>query len=130
MQVFEQFRTVVSDDIDHLNHVNNICYLEWIQALARAHWTSLTTKQQRQENVWVVLRHEIDYKASAFLGDQLHLKTYVTECEGVISVRVVEIYNAKTEKLLVKSKTKWCMTDPKTQRPKRISEAIQTIFDE
>ena len=104
--------------------------MEWIQALARAHWTSLTTKQQRQENVWVVLRHEIDYKASAFLGDQLHLKTYVTECEGVISVRVVEIYNAKTEKLLVKSKTKWCMTDPKTQRQKRISEAIQTIFDE
>ena len=80
MQVFEQFRTVISDDIDHLNHVNNIRYLEWIQALARAHWTSLTTKQQRQENVWVVLRHEIDYKASAFLGDQLHLKTYVTEC--------------------------------------------------
>ena len=39
-------------------------------------------------------------------------------------------YNAKTEKLLVKSKTKWCMTDPKTHRPKRISEVIQTIFDE
>ena len=98
MQVFEQFRNVVSDDIDHLNHVNNIRYLDWIQAMARAHWTSLTSEKQRQENVWVVLRHEIDYKASAFLGDQLHLKTYVTECEGVTSIRVVEIYNAKTEK--------------------------------
>ena len=130
MQVFEQFRTVVSDDIDHLNHVNNIRYLEWIQAMARAHWTSVTSEKQRQENVWVVLRHEIDYKASAFLGDQIHFKTYVTECEGVTSIRVVEIYNVKTKKLLVKSKTKWCMTDPKTQRLKRISEAIQTIFVE
>ena len=107
MQVFEQFRTVVSDDIDHLNHVNNIRYLEWIQALARAHWTSLTTKQQRQENVWVVLRHEIDYKASAYVDDILHLKTYVSVCEGVTSIRVVEIYNTETNKLLVKSKTKW-----------------------
>ena len=51
MQVFEQFLNVVSDDIDHLNHVNNIRYLEWIQAMARAHWTSLTSEKQRQENV-------------------------------------------------------------------------------
>jgi acyl-CoA thioester hydrolase len=130
MKVFEQFRTVVSDDIDHLNHVNNIRYLEWIQGMACAHWTSLTTEKQRHENVWVVLSHEINYKASAYLNDKLHLKTYVPECKGVTSIRVVEIYNAETKKLLVKSKTKWCMTDPKTQRPKRISEVILTIFDE
>lgn len=129
MHVFEQFRTVISDDIDHLNHVNNIRYLEWIQGMARAHWTSLTTEKQRQEHIWVVLRHEIDYKAAAFLGDKLHLKTYVSECQGVTSVRIVEIYKAETGKLVVKSKTKWCMTDPQTQRPKRISEPILSIFD-
>jgi len=129
MQVFEQIRTVTSEDIDHLNHVNNIRYLEWIQGMARQHWTSVTSKQQRQENVWVVLRHEIDYKSAAFQGDDLHLKTYVPECEGVTSTRVVEIYNAKSAKLLVKSRTKWCLTDPKTQRPKRIPKEILDIFD-
>lgn len=129
MQVFEQFRTVTLEDIDHLNHVNNIRYLEWIQGIARAHWTSITTDHQRQSNVWVVLRHEIDYKSAAYVGEPIHIKTYVADCEGVTSTRVVEIYNADTQKLLVKSKTKWCMTDPKTQRPKRIPEDILTIFD-
>ena len=51
MQVYEQSRVVESQDIDHLNHVNNIRYLEWIQAMARAHWTSVTTLEQRQANV-------------------------------------------------------------------------------
>jgi acyl-CoA thioester hydrolase len=129
MQVFEQFRTVTLEDIDHLNHVNNIRYLEWIQGIARAHWTSITTDQQRQSNIWVVLRHEIDYKSAAYVGESIHIKTYVVDCEGVTSTRIVEIYNADTQKLLVKSKTKWCMTDPKTQRPKRIPEDILTIFD-
>lgn len=129
MQVFEQFRTVSVDDIDHLNHVNNIRYLEWIQGIARAHWTSITSNQQRQSNVWVVLRHEIDYKASAYVGENIHLKTYVTECMGVTSIRIVEIYNADTQKLLVKSQTKWCLTDPESKRPKRIPEDILTIFD-
>lgn len=129
MQVFEQFRTVTPEDIDHLNHVNNIRYLEWIQGIARAHWMSITTDKQRQSNVWVVLRHEIDYKSAAYVGESIHIKTYVADCEGVTSTRIVEIYNADTQKLLVKSKTKWCMTDPKTQRPKRIPEDILTIFD-
>ncbi len=129
MQVFEQFRTVSVDDIDHLNHVNNIRYLEWIQGIARAHWTSITSNQQRQSNVWVVLRHEIDYKASAYVGENIHLKTYVTECMGVTSIRIVEIYNADTQKLLVKSQTKWCLTDPESKRPKRIPVDILTIFD-
>lgn len=60
MQVFKTLRTVVAYDIDHHNHVNNIRYLEWIQALAVAHWESVSTTIQRQENAWVVMRHEID----------------------------------------------------------------------
>lgn len=129
MQVFETTRTVTQDDIDHLNHVNNIRYLQWIQGLARAHWESVSSPKQRQDNVWVVMRHEIDYKAPAFINEALHLKTYVSKCEGVISVREVEILNAKSGKLLVKSKTKWCMTDSKTKRPKRIPENLLSIFN-
>ena len=129
MQVFKTLRTVVAYDIDHHNHVNNIRYLEWIQALAAAHWESVSTAIQRQENAWVVMRHEIDYLAPAFEGEQLELKTYVSKCEGATSIREVEIINAQTGKLLFKSKTKWCMTDPKTKRPKRIPENILSIFD-
>ena len=129
MLVFETSRTVIANDIDHLNHVNNIRYLEWIQVLAAAHWKSVSTAIQRKENVWVVMRHEIDYMGPAFEGDQLQLKTYVSKCEGATSIREVEIINTRTGKLLVKSKTKWCMTDPKTKRPKRIPKNLLSIFD-
>jgi acyl-CoA thioester hydrolase len=129
MQVFKTSRTVIANDIDHHNHVNNIRYLEWIQALAAAHWESVSTAIQRQENAWVVMRHEIDYLAAAFEGEQLELKTYVSKCEGATSIREVVIINAQTGKLLLKSKTKWCMTDPKTKRPQTQAENISSIFD-
>ena len=86
MLVFKTSRTVIANDIDHLNHVNNIRYLEWIQVLATAHWKSVSTEIQRKENVWVVIRHEIDYMGPAFEGDQLQLKTYVSKCEGATSI--------------------------------------------
>mgnify|MGYP006249249827 FL=1 len=56
MSNFEQFLKVKSEDLDHLDHVNNIRYLEWIQKLARNHWEAVTTTSQREKNVWVVLK--------------------------------------------------------------------------
>ena len=129
MQIFEKFISVCNDDIDHLNHVNNIRYLRWIQQIAKEHWNSITTKNQREKNVWIVIRHEIDYKAPAFIGDKLKLKTYVSECKGATCIREVEIINSKTSKILVKSKTNWCIINPKTKQPKRIPNELLNIFD-
>ena len=129
MSNFEQFLKVKSEDLDHLDHVNNIRYLEWIQKLARNHWEAVTTTSQREKNVWVVLKHEINYKSSAFLGDYLELITSVKKNDGITNTREVEIYNVNTNKLIVKSKTKWCMIDPFTKKPKRIPNDILTIFD-
>tara|TARA_B100001093_G_scaffold390026_1_gene376300 strand:- start:467 stop:856 length:390 start_codon:yes stop_codon:yes gene_type:complete len=129
MSNFEQFLRVKSEDLDHLDHVNNVRYLEWIQKLARNHWEAVTTTSQREKNIWVVLKHEINYKSSAFLGDYLKLSTSVKKNHGIINVRKVEISNVNTNKLIVKSKTKWCLIDPSTKKPKRIPDDILTIFD-
>ena len=129
MQVFEKIISVSSDDIDHLNHVNNIRYIKWIQQIANEHWNSLTTDIQRKNYVWVVIRHEIDYKSPAYVGDILTLKTYVSKCSGVTCIREVEIINNKNSMLLVKSKTNWCMTNPNTKKPKRIPTDLLTLFD-
>ena len=86
MQVFKTSSTIIANDIDHLNQVNNIRYLERIQALTADHWESVSTAIQRQENAWVVMRHEIDQLAAAFEEDQLELKTYVFNFEGVTAL--------------------------------------------
>ena len=128
MTVFEATRSVVSDDLDDLMHVNNVRYVQWVQDIAKAHWEAATTPLQQQENVWVLLSHHIDYKSAAKLHDEIYLKTYVTRSEGVTSTRVVEMFHKGSEKLIVKSETTWCLLDGKSKKPKRISPEIAAVF--
>ena len=128
MTVFEATRSVVSDDLDDLMHVNNVRYVQWVQDIAKAHWEAATTPLQQQENVWVLLSHHIDYKSAAKLHDEIQLKTYVTRSEGVTSTRFVEMYHKGSEKLIVKSETTWCLLDGHSKKPKRISPEIADVF--
>lgn len=82
----------------------------------------------RTNYFWVVLSHHIEYKSQAVLNDVVLLKTYVARAEGVTSTRVVEMFNNKTGKLLVKCETNWCLINAKTQRPARIPEDIAILF--
>ncbi|HTR80539.1 MAG TPA: acyl-CoA thioesterase, partial [Bacteroidota bacterium] len=74
---FEIKVTVDPKDIDELGHVNNVVYLRWVQEAAVAHWLSGTSVEEQSGIVWVVLRHEIDYKHPARLGDPLLARTWV-----------------------------------------------------
>ncbi|MCA0152813.1 acyl-CoA thioesterase [Winogradskyella vincentii] len=129
MQIFEKTITVAQEDLDQLNHVNNVRYVQWVQDIAEAHWMLRAPKQILDNYFWVLVRHTIDYKNQAVLGDILKLKTYVLNSEGVTSVRMVEIFNASTNRLLVKSETKWCFMDKKTYRPTRILAEVANLFD-
>jgi acyl-CoA thioester hydrolase len=126
--VFSKNILVHQSDIDELGHVNNVVYLGWAQEVAAAHWDVLATPEIKQLNVWVVLRHEIDYLGAAFENDQLVANTWVGETTGPRSIRYVEITNPKTGKTLVKAKTTWCMLDSQSMRPKRIDKSIIKIL--
>ncbi len=128
MTVFEAFRTVVNDDLDELLHVNNVRYVQWVQDLAKDHWITATTPLQQKENIWVLLSRHIEYKSSAVLHDEIHLKTYVTRSKGVTSTRIVEMYHKDTDKLIVKSETNWCLLNGNTKKPKRITAEIVNVF--
>jgi len=117
---------VQSNDIDALNHVNNLVYLQWALKISEMHWESLTTKEINEKYVWVVLRHEIDYLNQAFLNDIITVYTWIDESEGVKSTRMVHIYCK--DKLLTKSKTTWCLLDAKTLKPKRVGKDILELF--
>ena len=128
MTVFEAFKSVVSEDLDDLKHVNNVRYVQWVQDLAKAHWNSATTPLQQKENIWMLLSHHIDYKSAANINDEIHLKTYVTRSEGVTSTRIVEMFHKDSGKLIVKSETTWCLLNGNTKKPKRISPEIAAVF--
>jgi acyl-CoA thioester hydrolase len=104
--------------------VNNVVYLRWVQEAAEAHWKTLASPEIQRELAWVVLRHEINYHKPGFLEDDILARTWVGETEGFRSVRYVEIYNAKGV-LLVSAATTWCLIDPATGRPKKITREIK-----
>ncbi|MEL4308459.1 acyl-CoA thioesterase [Joostella sp. CR20] len=128
MKEFTQIITVKEDDLDDLQHVNNVRYLQWIQDIAKAHWQTEATQHMLDNYIWMVLNHYIEYKGQAFLNDEILLKTYIKKAEGVTSTRIVEVYNNTTEKLLVSCKTNWCLIDKNSLRPIRLTDDLKNLF--
>lgn len=119
---------VTKDDLDDLHHVNNVRYVQWIQNIAKEHWEVRATDQLKKDFIWVVIRHEIDYKKQAFLGDDILVETYVGETTFVTSERFVNIKNAETGEILVAAKSMWCLLDADSKRPTKITEELRTVF--
>jgi len=115
---------VKKDDIDVLNHVNNVRYVQWIQDISTDHWFSSIEGKLSSNYIWVVASHFIEYKSSALLNDKLIIETYVEKFEGSMSYRHVEIRNSITNRIIVKALTKWCLIDFKTKKSMQIPTEI------
>src|SRR5210317_2219473 len=103
MDIFETKITVKESDLDELNHVNNIRYVEWVQEIAKQHWFKKATPNILNTCFWVMTNHCIEYKNPALLDDTLNIKTYIKTNEGAISTRIVEISNGQSNVLIAKS---------------------------
>ncbi|MEM8565108.1 MAG: acyl-CoA thioesterase [Bacteroidota bacterium] len=125
---FSSVYTVQKEHLDELHHVNNVVYLQFIQSIAQEHWLSITTKEIRETNLWVVMRHEIDYKDQALLGDRLEIITWVDQAKGVRTRRNTEIRHAHTGKVIVVAQTIWCLIDGISKRPKRLTPEFISLF--
>jgi acyl-CoA thioester hydrolase len=123
---YHQTIKVKANEIDNLNHVNNVVYLQWVNDIAEKHWEKLTNAEIDEKYFWVATRHEIDYVNPAFLNDEITVYTWVGESKGVRSIRNVHIYKGDT--LLVKTKTTWCLINSKTLKPSRIEKDILDIL--
>ncbi|MDP2540654.1 thioesterase [Tenacibaculum discolor] len=126
MNLFEQKHIVTPEEIDEYNHVNNVVYVQWMQNISDAHWKELSKNVKNIDYVWFVIRHEVDYKNQAVLGDEVTLRTWVGKTEGIRSIRHFEMYRGET--LLVKSQTTFCLLDANTKKPKRITKEVTNLL--
>ncbi|MEZ5995145.1 MAG: thioesterase family protein [Hyphomonadaceae bacterium] len=128
-EIFIQRFPVDAADIDELGHVNNIVYLRYAQDIATAHWRSRAAPDMLASFVWVVARHEVDYRASLELGDQVEVRTWVDEApRGAAWVRFVEVYKAGEAKPAAQIKSNWCLLDAGTRRLKRVPPEMASRF--
>ncbi len=125
MKFSHSFR-VAAEDIDAQGHVNNVAYVKWIQDVAVAHWFSATTEAEREKYIWMVTRHEIDYKKQAFENEEITATTGVGEPTRISWERLTEI--RRGENLLVKARSVWCLIDRKTLKPTRITAELKALF--
>lgn len=126
---FEINKEVSKADLDDLNHVNNLRYIDWVLEISELHWKTKTPESIRKQLGWVVLEQHIYYKHAAKLGDQLKLKTWIASSKGVKSERKTTIRNADN-KLILEATTLWCFIDLETHKPARITaDVVEPYFE-
>ncbi len=125
---FEISIDVQPEDIDMLGHVSNIVYVRWIQEAAIAHWSTLAPRDDQEKLVWVVRRHEIDYKKAAMEGDTVLVQTWIGTASRIAFDRHTEILRASDQRLLAQARTVWCPLDRETGKPADVSPEIRSLF--
>jgi acyl-CoA thioester hydrolase len=128
LPTFEMAIAVEPGDIDELGHVNNVVYLRWVQDIAVAHWRAAASRDDQEKLLWIVVRHEIDYRQAARLGDRILARTWVGAATRIKFERHTELLRASDGGLLAKARTVWCPIDSVTGKPTGVSAAVRAVF--
>ncbi|PTS88664.1 thioesterase [Sphingomonas sp. HMWF008] len=120
--------TATPADIDELGHVNNAVWVRWIQELAVAHWAAVASAEQQMAYVWVVTRHEIDYRGNVAVGETVTGETWVPEPpKGARFDRHVR-FTGSDGRAKVEAVTTWALLDRVTGRLLRVRPEIAAPF--
>lgn len=120
--------TAGPEHIDELGHVNNAVWVRWIQEIATAHWNAVARAQDREAYVWMVTRHEIDYRGNVAQGEIVTAETFIpAPPRGARFDRRVDFRN-ETGKVVVSANTTWAMIDKASGRPQRVRAEIAAPF--
>ncbi|MEI6418347.1 MAG: acyl-CoA thioesterase [Sphingomonadales bacterium] len=124
---FSLARTAQPEDIDELGHVNNAVYVRWIQDVAVAHWTATASADDQARWLWVVVRHEIDYRTATMPGETVTLTTWVGTARGARFDRHVSITGADGREK-VAAMTSWALLDRASGRLARVPAGLIAQF--
>ena len=112
-------------------HVNNIAYVEWVDRVAVLHADALGfTRDTLLQGglMWFVVRHEIDYLAEAWPGDELVVATWVRTMHRVKSWRDTLVMRPADKTVVCRAATLWVLVDLQTRRPVRHDAEMVSRF--
>lgn len=115
---------VTADDIDGLGHANNAVYVSWLERSAWRHSQFLgldLAEYRRLDRAMAVLRHEIDYLASAYEGQQLQMATWIVESDQRLKMdRRFQLIRPEDGVTLLRAKTTFVCIEVSSGKPKRM----------
>jgi acyl-CoA thioester hydrolase len=120
--------TATPDDIDELGHVNNAVWVRWIQDVAVGHWSAIAPPEHVAAYIWVVTRHEIDYRGNVSAGETVTAETWVEDPpKGARFDRMMRFTGA-SGRVKVEARTTWALIDRATGRLLRVPKEVATNF--
>ena len=128
MARFTQSITAGPDDIDELGHVNNAVWVRWIQDVAVAHWHAVAAPEHHDAYIWVVTRHEIDYRGNVSAGETVTAETWVPDPPRGARFDRHMRFTGADGKVKVEAVSTWAMLDRATGRLVRVRDEIAAPF--
>lgn len=118
--------------IDEYGHANNADYLRWIEQVSWAHSEALgldLARYRELDRALVVHRHELDYLAAAFEGDRLAVATWITGCDGRLTLtRRFQLMRPADGRTLLRASTRFACIELTSGRPRRLPEEYRRIY--
>lgn len=128
MPRFTQAITARPEDIDELGHVNNAVWVQWIQEVAVAHWHAVAAAEDQARYIWVVTRHEIDYRGNVRAGETVTAETWVPEPPRGARFDRLMRFTGADGKVKVEARTTWALLDAETGRLLRVRPELAAPF--
>lgn len=120
--------TAGPEDIDILGHVNNAVWVKWIQDVAVAHWHAIAAPEHHDAYIWVITRHEIDYRGNVSAGETVTAETWVDEPPKGARFNRYMKFTGADGKVRVEAKTTWAILDRATGRLVRVPPEVAAPF--
>jgi acyl-CoA thioester hydrolase len=120
--------TAGQEAIDELGHVNNAVWVRWIQDVAIAHWSAVATPEQQAAYIWVVTRHEIDYRGNAAAGETVLAETWVGDAPRGARFDRLMRFTGADGRVKVDARTTWALIDRHSGRLLRVPAEVSARF--
>ena len=131
---FRHTFTATAEHIDALGHVNNAVWVQWMEAVATAHWLADAAPDHAAAWLWVVTRHEIDYRGNIAEGQRVVADTFIpAPPEGARFDRRIDFTALDAEgrpagKPIVSARSTWALIDAATGRLTRVPAEVAAPF--
>ena len=123
---------VQPDEIDELGHANNASYVRWLERCAWQHSQSLglgVEQYQQLDRAMAVVRHEIDYLAAAYVGEQLTMATWIVRWDKKLRMtRHFQLCRQSDGQTLLRAETTFACIQVSTGKPRRMPPIFIDVY--
>lgn len=121
-----------NSETDHLQHVNNAVYLQYMERAAWAHTEALALAWQdyvRLDTALVVRHHDLAYLKAAYPGERLQVVTWIADNDQRLNIwRGFQIWRARDKQLVFKALSRYVVINLTTGRPCRMPQEFMRSY--